>query len=45
MLWHVSFHVQGEMVASGKASVADLALEGLGPGVLPVVPGQLVRSE
>ena len=38
----MSFHVQGQVVAAGERPRAEVALEGLGPGVLPVVPRQLV---
>ena len=44
LLRHVPLHVQGQVVGPGKASLAHPALERLGPGVLPVVPGQFVRS-
>ena len=39
----MSFHVQGQVVAAGERPRAEVALEGLGPRVLPVVPRQLVR--
>ena len=38
----VSLHVQGQVVAARERPRAEVALEGLGPGVLPVVPRQLV---
>lgn len=38
----VSFHVQGQVVRSGKGARADGALEGLGARVLPVVARQLI---
>ena len=44
-LGHVAFHVEGQMVAAGKAAVTHLALERLGARVLAIVPGQLVRPE
>ena len=37
-------HVQGQVVGAREAAVAHPALERLGPGVLPVVAGQLVRA-
>lgn len=40
----VPLHVQGQMIGAGKAAVAHPALERLGPCVLPVVTGQLVRA-
>lgn len=40
----VALHVQSQVVRAGEAAAAGQALEGLGPGVLPVMPGQLVRS-
>ena len=40
----VPLHVQGQVVRAGEAAVAHAALEGLGPRVLAVVPGQLVRA-
>ena len=39
----VSFHVEGEMVTPGEGSGAEMTLEWLGPCVLPVVPGELIR--
>lgn len=44
VLGHVPPHVQGEVVGAGEGSVAHLALEGLGAGVLAEVAGQLVRA-
>ena len=38
----VSLHVQGQVVAAGERPRAEVALEGLGSSVLPVVPRQLV---
>lgn len=40
----VPLHVQGQMIGAGKAAVAHPALERLGPCVLSVVTGQLVRA-
>jgi len=40
----VTLHVQSQVVGAGEAAAAGDALEGLGPSVLPVVPGELVRS-
>lgn len=40
----VSLHVEGEVVWPGESSVAQLAVEGPVPGVLPLVPGQLVAA-
>lgn len=40
----VSFHVQGEVVRSGKGARADSALEGFGARVLPEMARQLVRT-
>lgn len=40
----VTLHVQGQMVRAGEAAAAGDALEGFGPGVFPVVSGELVRS-
>merc|ERR1719376_1102271 len=40
----VSLHVQGEMVAAGEASVADLALEGFGAGVFSNVAREFVGA-
>lgn len=37
-------HVQGQVVGAGEAAVAHATLERLGPGVLSVVAGQLVRA-
>ena len=39
----MSLHVQGQMVRSREAPLAVRALEWLDPGVLAVVPGQLIR--
>lgn len=38
----VALHVQGQVVGAREAAAAGDALEGFGPGVFPVVPGQLV---
>ena len=38
-------HVEGEVNIAQEPSLAEVALEGFGPGVLPVVPCQLVRIE
>lgn len=35
--------MEREVVRPGEAPLADVALEGLGPGMFPVVPRQLVR--
>ena len=40
----VPLHVQRQVVGAGEAAVAHAALEGLGPRVLAVVAGQLVRA-
>lgn len=40
----VALHVEGQMVRAAEATVAVAALEGLRPGVLPVVAGQFVGS-
>lgn len=40
----VTLHVQGQMIGAGEAAAAGDALEGFGPGVFPVVSGELVRS-
>lgn len=40
----VTLHVQGQVVGAREAAAAGDALEGLGPGVFPVVSGELVRS-
>ncbi len=40
----VPLHVQCEVVRPGEGALTMLALEGLDPGVLPVVPGQLVGT-
>ena len=39
----MSFHMQRQMVTSRKLSFAQMALEGFGPGVFAVMPGQFVR--
>ena len=39
----MSFHVQGQVITSGKSSFTEVALEGLHACVFPVVPGELVR--
>ena len=38
----MSLHVEGQVVAAGEGPRAEVALEGFGAGVLPVVPGELV---
>ena len=43
MLGHVTLHVQCQVVAPRKASVADFTLERLCASVLAIVSGQLVR--
>lgn len=40
----VALHVQGQVVGAREAAAAGDALEGFGPGVLPVVSGELIRS-
>lgn len=40
----MSLHVQGQVVRPGEGPLAVGALERLDPGVLPVVPRQLVRA-
>ena len=40
----VPLHVQRQVVGAREAAVAHAALEGLGPGVLAVVAGQLIRA-
>lgn len=39
----VALHVQSQVVGAREAAAAGHALEGFGPGVFAVVPGQLVR--
>ena len=39
----MSLHVEGEVITTRELPLAEVALEGLGAGVLPVVPRQLVR--
>lgn len=41
--WHVSLHVEGQVVGPGEGPLADLAFEWLCSRVFPVVSGQLVR--
>ncbi len=41
---HMPFHVQGEVVAPGERSLAELALERSVPSVFPVVTGQFIRA-
>ena len=43
VFWHVSLHVEGEVVRPGETPLTHFAFEGLGSGVLPVMAGQLVR--
>ena len=43
VFWHVSLHVEGEVVGPGETPLTHFAFEGLGSGVLPVMAGQLVR--
>ena len=43
MFWHVSLHVERQVVAPGETTFTNFAFEGLGAGVLPVMPRQLVR--
>ena len=38
----VAFHVEGQVITAGELALAQVALEGLGSGVLPVVTRQLV---
>lgn len=38
----MAFHVQGQMIGTGKTSFADLTFERLSARVLAVVAGQLV---
>lgn len=40
----VTLHVQSQMVRAREAAAAGDALEGFGPGVFPVVSGELVGS-
>ena len=40
----VSLHVEGAVVAAGELPVAEVALEGLRPCLLAVVPRQLVGT-
>lgn len=37
-------HVEGQVIGAGEAPVADGALEGLGPRVLPIVARQFIRA-
>ena len=39
----MSLHVEGEVITARELPLAEVALEGFGPGVLPVVPCQLIR--
>ena len=39
----MSLHVEGEVITARELPLAEMALEGLGTSVLPVVPRQLVR--
>ena len=43
VFWHVSLHVEGEVVRPRETPLTHFAFEGLGSGVLPVMSGQLVR--
>jgi len=39
----MALHVERQVIAPREAPLADDALEGFGPRVFPVVPGQLIR--
>ena len=40
----VAFQMQGQMVASAETPIAVATFKRLGSSVLPVMPGELVRS-
>lgn len=42
MFWHVSLHVERQVVGPGETSLTNFAFEGLSTCVFPVVAGQLV---
>ena len=45
MFWHVSLHVESQVVRPGETSLADFAFERFGARVLSIVTSQLIRPE